>query len=66
MHACCLHNHHGDVPQPLRLMPAGMAFTRELLAAVQRDVQGGCKCKSWWSTWYRAGRQVLVVELTLD
>ena len=48
MHACCLHNHHGHVPQPLRLMPAGMAFTRELLAAVQRDVPGGCKCKSWW------------------
>ena len=66
VHACCLHNHHGHVPQPLRLMPAGMAFTRELLAAVQRDVQGGCKCKSWWSTWYRAGRQVLVVQLTLD
>ena len=26
VHACCLHNHHGHVPQPLRLMPAGMAF----------------------------------------
>ena len=50
VHACCLHNHHGHVPQPLRLMPAGMAFTREPLAAVQRDVQGGGKCKSWWTS----------------
>ena len=52
MRAVCNNNHHGHVPQPLRLMPAGLAFTRELLAAVQRDVhvtvQGGCKCKSWW------------------
>ena len=50
VHACCLHNHHGHVPQPLRLMPAGKAFTREPLAAVQRDVQGGGKCKSWWTS----------------
>ena len=50
VHACCLHNHHGHVPQPLRLMPAGMAFTREPLAAVQRDVQGGGECKSWWTS----------------
>ena len=63
VHACCLHNHHGHVPQPLRLMPAGMAFTRELLAAVQRDVQGGCKCKSWWPPGTVLGGPVLVVQL---
>ena len=63
VHACCLHNHHGHVPQPLRLMPAGMAFTQELLAAVQRDVQGGCKCKSWWPPGTVLGGPVLVVQL---
>ena len=60
-HACSLH-HHGHVPQPLRLMPAGMALTREPLAAVQRDAQGDCQCKSWWPPWYLAGRPVVVVQ----
>ena len=62
-HACSLH-HHGHVPQPLRLMPAGMALTREPLAAVQRDAQGDCQCKSWWPPWYLAGIPVVVVEYT--